>query len=61
MTDTETLRRALEKIRSYNVDIAAGRINYRPEDHIEVIDAALATQDQPASPSQEEREREDTS
>jgi hypothetical protein len=32
---------ALEKVRSYNVDIAAGRINYRPHDHIQVIDEAL--------------------
>jgi hypothetical protein len=35
------LRAALLKVRSYNVDIAAGRINYRPEDHIAVIDAAV--------------------
>lgn len=33
---------ALEKVRSYNVDIAAGRINYRPHDHIKVIDDAFA-------------------
>lgn len=33
---------ALQKLRSYNVDIAAGRINYRPHDHIQVIDEALA-------------------
>jgi hypothetical protein len=37
------LRKALEKLRSYNVDIAAGRINYRPHDHILVIDKALST------------------
>ncbi len=36
------LVKALEKVRSYNVDIAAGRINYRPHDHIQVIDEALA-------------------
>jgi hypothetical protein len=35
------LEAALHKVRSYNADIAAGRINYRPEDHIAVIDAAL--------------------
>jgi hypothetical protein len=39
---TEALREALLKVRSYNVDIAAGRINYRPKDHIQVIDAALS-------------------
>lgn len=33
---------ALEKVRSYNVDIHAGRINFRPLDHIAVIDRALA-------------------
>ena len=32
---------ALAKLRSYNVDVEAGRINYRPKDHIAVIDAAL--------------------
>jgi hypothetical protein len=32
---------ALLKLRSYNQDIATGRINYRPEDHIAVIDEAL--------------------
>jgi hypothetical protein len=37
----EELEEALEKVRSYNVDIAAGRINYRPHDHIQVIDMAL--------------------
>ena len=43
MTDiTDQLAQALEKVRSYNEDIVAGRINYRPEDHIQVIDAALA-------------------
>lgn len=36
------LVKALEKVRSYNVDIAAERINYRPHDHIQVIDEALA-------------------
>jgi hypothetical protein len=39
--EIERLRAALGKVRSYNVDIAAGRINYRPHDHIEVIDRAL--------------------
>lgn len=38
----EKLETALRKVRSYNADIAAGRINYRPEDHIAVIDAALS-------------------
>lgn len=38
----EAMVKALEKVRSYNVDIAAGRINYRPHDHIQVIDEALA-------------------
>ncbi len=36
------LLEALQKIRSYNQDILAGRINYRPDDHIAVIDAAIA-------------------
>jgi hypothetical protein len=36
------LREALEKLRSYNVDIHMGRINYRPWDHIAVIDRALS-------------------
>ena len=40
--DHDTLVKTLQKIRSYNVDIAAGRINYRPHDHIQVIDEALA-------------------
>jgi hypothetical protein len=35
------LEAALNKVRAYNVDIASERINYRPEDHIAVIDAAL--------------------
>lgn len=37
-----TEREALLLIRGYNVDIAAGRINYRPEDHIAVVDRALS-------------------
>lgn len=36
------LREALEKLKGYNEDIAAGRINYRPEDHISVAEAALS-------------------
>ena len=40
--DLEALEAALREVRSYNVDIDAGRINYRPKDHIQVIDAALA-------------------
>lgn len=39
----DALVKALEKVRSYNVDIAAERINYRPHDHIQIIDEALAT------------------
>jgi hypothetical protein len=35
------LRNALRKLRSYNEDIAAGRINYRSEDHITVANRAL--------------------
>jgi hypothetical protein len=35
------MRTALLKVRSYNLDIEAGRINYRPRDHIQVIDEAL--------------------
>jgi len=41
-TRVAVLEAALRKVRSYNVGIAAGRINYRPEDHIAVIDAALS-------------------
>jgi hypothetical protein len=52
------LREALEQLRSYNVDIAAGRINYRPQDHIDVIDRALLSQHEPqrgeTSPAQEQ-------
>lgn len=33
---------ALVKLRSYNVDIREGRINYRPDDHIAVIDEVLS-------------------
>lgn len=32
---------ALEKLRSYNEDIKAGRINYRAQDHIQVAEAAI--------------------
>lgn len=32
---------ALKKLVSYNVDVVAGRINYRPEDHIEVAAKGL--------------------
>jgi hypothetical protein len=39
----DALVKALQKVRSYNVDIDAGRINYRPRDHIQVIDEALAS------------------
>jgi hypothetical protein len=46
----DTLVKALEKVRSYNVDIAAGRINYRPHDHIQVIDEALAAVSSPPNP-----------
>lgn len=39
----DALVKALNKVRSYNADIAAGLINYRPHDHIQVIDEALAS------------------
>jgi hypothetical protein len=39
--ENKLLREALSKLRSYNVDIAAGRINYRPEDHIAVVDKGM--------------------
>jgi len=35
------LETALRTIRDYNADIIAGRINYRPYDHIRIIDIAL--------------------
>jgi hypothetical protein len=38
-----TATKALEKLRRYNLDIYAGRINHRSLDHIQVIDDALAT------------------
>lgn len=37
----QDLVRALVKVRSYNIDIDAGRINYRAKDHIQVIDEVL--------------------
>ena len=37
----EKLLAALKKLKSYNEDILAGRINYRPEDHIAVAEAAI--------------------
>jgi hypothetical protein len=37
----QRLRSALEKLLSYNRDIRDGKINYRPEDHIQVAEAAL--------------------
>lgn len=39
----DALVKALQKVRSYNIDIADGRINYRPMDHVQVIDEALST------------------
>lgn len=36
------LEAALKKLVSYNEDVAAGKINYRPEDHIEVANAAIS-------------------
>jgi hypothetical protein len=46
--------KALEKLRGYNVAIAANQINYRPEDHIAVIDAALAAPEpQAEAPAQD--------
>lgn len=44
------LRGALEKVRSYNVDIAAGRLNYRPHDHIYVIESAIRSRSNGAEP-----------
>ena len=38
----DRLANSLQKIASYNKDVLAGKINYRPEDHIAVADAALA-------------------
>jgi hypothetical protein len=32
---------ALEKLKSYNEDIRDGKINYRPEDHLQVINEVL--------------------
>lgn len=40
------LRAALLKVRSYNEAIILDQINYRPEDHIAVIDAALAAHEE---------------
>jgi hypothetical protein len=37
----DALRKALRQLRSYNVDVKEGRINYRPDDHIAFIDATL--------------------
>jgi hypothetical protein len=37
LDDRSQLLEALRKLKSYNEDIMAGRINYRPEDHIAVI------------------------
>jgi hypothetical protein len=45
--------KALEKLRGYNVAIAASQINYRPEDHIAVIDAALALEPQAEAPAKD--------
>jgi hypothetical protein len=49
------MREALEKLRAYNEDVLAGRINYRPEDHISVIETALprAVKSEPPSVSKE--------
>jgi hypothetical protein len=41
----EELREALEKLELYNRDIAAGRINYRPKDHIAVAESVLKRQE----------------
>lgn len=38
----DVLVKALQKVRAYNIDIADGRINYRPMDHVQVIDEALS-------------------
>lgn len=37
----DELVRVLMKIKGYNVDTAAGHMNYRPHDHIQVIDDVL--------------------
>jgi hypothetical protein len=37
----QELVRALVKVRSYNLSILAGHINYRPLDHVEAIDGVL--------------------
>lgn len=42
--ENAAMKAALEKVRSYNIDIIASRINYRPQDHIDVIDSALRPQ-----------------
>lgn len=42
--EIERLQKALLKVRSYNSDILAERMNYRPLDHIQVIDDAFSSQ-----------------
>lgn len=44
------LQAARRKVRSYNSDILAERINYRPLDHILVIDDALTAGDRAILP-----------
>lgn len=36
------MREALRTLKSYNKDIRDGKINYRPQDHIQIADAALS-------------------
>jgi len=39
--EIDRLRDAIRRVRSYNADIRDGKINYRPQDHIDVLDNAL--------------------
>lgn len=41
MAENERMRLALQKLRNYNCDIAAQKINYHPFDHIAVADEGL--------------------
>jgi len=49
--ENERLKKAIEKVISYNRDIQAERINYRPEDHIEILNAALWYDFTPPTPT----------
>jgi len=37
----QQMRDAIRRVRSYNADIRDGKINYHPQDHIDVLDNAL--------------------